>query len=351
MNKMHYKETTMNKKKLTAAVLAAVMMLFGLSACGGSGSDEPSDDSAAADNTITFVLDWTPNTNHTGVYVADKLGYFEEAGLDVEIVQPPQDGTEAMVGSGQAQFGVSFQDIMASLLQGEEKAVPITAVAGIIQHNTSGIMSREGDGIRSPNGMEGKKYATWEWDIEQAIIKECVEEDGGDYDKIEMIPETIDDEVAALKAEQIDCIWVYYAWAGINATVQDFPIDYFAFKDIDDAFDYYSPVIIANDQFLEEDPETAKAFLEAVSKGYEYAIENPDEAADILLEANPELDEALVKASQEYLADEYQSDAEQWGVIDAQRWNAFYEFLNDKELTENPIPLDTGFTNDFLPEK
>ena len=112
----------MNKKKLTAAVLAAVMML-GLSACGGSGSDEQSDDSAAADNTITFVLDWTPNTNHTGVYVADKLGYFEEAGLDVEIVQPPEDGTEAMVGSGQAQFGVSFQDIMASLLQGEEKAV------------------------------------------------------------------------------------------------------------------------------------------------------------------------------------------------------------------------------------
>ena len=336
------------KKKLTALMLATMMMVFGLAACGDSNaSDEETNDNTA----ITFVLDWTPNTNHTGIYVADKLGYFDEAGLDVEIVQPPDDGAEAMVASGKAQFGVSFQDYLVPAVAGETKTMPITAVAAILQHNLSGIMSAKDQGITSPAKMENHTYATWELPIEQAILKGCVEADGGDFSKVEMIPETIDDEVAALKAKQVDTIWVYYGWAGISAQVQDFDINYFAFKDIDDAFDYYSPVIIANDDFLADNPDTAKAFLAAVAKGYEYAIENPDEAADILVEANPEVDAELAKASQKYLSDQYQAEADQWGVIDAARWNKFYQFINDKGLSEQEIPMDIGFTNDYLPQK
>ncbi len=338
------------KLKLTAALFAALMMVFCLAGCGGSGSDEESQDSASTTD-ITFVLDWTPNTNHTGVYVADKLGYFEEAGLNVEIVQPPDDGAEAMVASGQAQLGVSFQDYLVPAFAGEQKTMPITAVAAILQHNLSGIMSPKELGIVSPAKLEGHTYATWELPIEQAILKECVEEDGGDFSKVELIPETIDDEVSALKAGQVDSIWVYYGWAGINAEIKDYPINYFAFKDIDDAFDYYSPVIIANDDFLADDPDTAKAFLAAVAKGYEYAAENPKESADILLEANPEIDKDLAYASQEYLAGEYIADADQWGVIDAERWNEFYEFINEKGLAEQEIPMDTGFTVEYLPGK
>ena len=336
------------KKRILAIVMVAFMASLCMTGCGSSGSGE---ESAGDDLTkITFVLDWTPNTNHTVVYVAQELGYFEEEGLEVEVVQPPDDGAETMVGSGQAQFGVSFQDYMVPALAGGEKTIPITAVAAILQHNLSGIMSAKGGGITSPKGLEGKTYATWELPIEQAILKECVEEDGGDFSKVELIPETIDDEVSALKAKQIDSIWVYYGWAGINAEVKDFPIDYFAFKDIDKAFDYYSPVIIANDDFLADQPDTAKAFLRAVSKGYEYAIENPKEAADILVKANPEIDADLVLASQEYLAGEYQADASQWGVFDGDRWNGFYKFINDKKLAEAEIPMDFGFTNEFLPE-
>ena len=337
-------------KKLTAMLIALCMMVFGLAACGSSAED--SDANGPTDSTnLTFVLDWTPNTNHTGIYVADALGYFDEAGLKVEIVQPPDDGAEAMVASGQAQFGVSFQDYLVPALAGPEKTMPITAVAAILQHNISGIMSAKEKGIDSPKKMEGHSYATWELPIEQAIIKRCVEAEGGDFSSIEMLPETIDDEVTALKSDQVDCIWVYYGWAGINAEIKDFAINYFAFKDIDPAFDYYSPVIIANDEFLADNPDTAKAFLAAVSKGYEYAIENPEEAADILIEANPEIDADLVKASQNYLADQYQADASQWGVFDAERWNGFYEFINKEGLAEQEIPMDVGFTNDYLPEK
>ena len=118
---------------------------------------------------ITFVLDWTPNTNHTGLYVAQELGYFEEAGLEVEIVQPPEDGAEVLVASGKAQFGVSFQDSMAPAFARED-ALPITAVAAVIQHNTSGIISRKGEGMDTPKGMEGHSYATWNGSIELAPI-------------------------------------------------------------------------------------------------------------------------------------------------------------------------------------
>lgn len=345
----------MKIRKTLAVLLTAALTAGMLAGCGAASQESSSAEDKKDSDEITFVLDWTPNTNHTGVYVADSLGYFEEEGLDIEIVQPPDDGAEVLVGSGKAEFGVSFQDTMSSIMtggtgKGDEKAVPITAVAAIIQHNTSGIMSKQGNGITSPKGMEGKTYATWEWDIEQAIIKKVMEDDGGDFSKVELIPQTVDDEVAALSAGQIQSIWVYYAWAGISAEVQNFPVDYFAFRDIDEIFDYYSPVIIANDEYLEEHPDQAKAFLRAVRKGYEYAIENPEEAADILCEEVPELasNKELVVKSQEYLAEQYQADAAQWGVFDADRWNAFYRWINENELLESEIPENVGFTNDFI---
>ena len=329
-------------KKMLAAGLAAVMTV------GAAGSTMVS----AADNEtekITFVLDWTPNTNHTGLYVAESLGYFEDQGLEVEIVQPPEGGADALVASGRAQFGVSFQDSMAPGVAGDN-ALPTTAVAALIQHNTSGIISRKGEGMDTPKGMEGKKYATWDGPIEVAMIQNVVEQDGGDFSKVEMIPSTVTDEVSALESGSVDAIWIFYAWAGVKFELTGAETDYFAFKDINPLFDYYTPVVIANNEFLEEEPETAKKFLTALRDGYEYAIENPEEAADILCEAAPELDPELVLASQEYLKDQYKAEVSQWGYIDPERWNAFYQWLNENGLTEAEIPENAGFSNDYLPE-
>lgn len=339
-------------KQLLAAVLALVTV-FSLSACGGSKSNEPTpsgDDSQEDLQTITFVLDWTPNTNHTGLYVAMAKGYFADAGLNVEVVQPPEDGAEVLVGSGKAQFGVSFQDTMAPALIGDDP-LPITAVAAIIQHNTSGIISRKGEGMDHPAGLEGHKYATWDLPVEKATIQQVMEADGGDFSKVELIPSTVTDEVSALQSKSVDAIWIFYAWAGIACEVAGLETDYFAFADIDPVFDFYTPVVIATNDFLAQNPDTAKAFLAALSQGYQDAIENPQEAADILMEAAPELQDSsdLVYASQEYLAEQYAADAAQWGVFDAQRWGAFYTWLNDKQLLDAPLDPEAGFSNDFLP--
>ena len=329
-------------KKIFAAVLALTLLL--LTGCGAADQSDL--------KKVTFVLDWTPNTNHTGLYVALEKGWFREAGLDVEVVQPPEGGAEMLVGSGKAQFGVSFQDYLAPVLAGKD-ALPVTAVAAVIQHNTSGIVSRAGEGIHTPRGLEGKKYATWDLPVEKATLRTVMSADGGDFDKVISIPSTVTDEVSALQSRSVDAIWIFYAWAGIACETAGLKTDYFAFADIDPVFDYYTPVIIAENDFLKEQPETAKAFLTALAKGYEYAIEHPRDAADILMDTAPELksNQELVYASQEYLAEQYTADAEQWGTFDSNRWNAFFNWLNENDLVEQAIPENTGFTNDYLPQE
>ena len=320
--------------------LLTVSMLLGLAACGGSTAEEP----------ITVVLDWTPNTNHTGIYVALAKGYFEEAGLNVQVVQPPEDGAVALVASGKAQFGVSFQDSLAPAFAGDSP-MPVTAVAALIQHNTSGIVSRAGEGMDTPKGLEGKKYATWDLDVEKATIREVMEADGGNFDLVELIPSTVTDEVSALQSGSVDAIWIFYGWAGIACEVAGLPIDYFEFADIDPVFDYYTPVLIGNDAWLEENPDTAKAFHTALGKGYTYATEHPAEAADILMEAAPELkaNSELVYASQEYLAAEYIADAARWGEFDGERWAAFFNWLNENDLLDGELGPNFGYTNEYLP--
>lgn len=345
-------------RKLAIAMLAAICALcpFIAGCSGGAGNSGQSASSASSGNAvsgegekITFVLDWTPNTNHTGLYVALAEGYFAEEGLDIEVVQPPNNGAEAMVASGKAQFGVSFQDTMAPALIGED-AMPITAVAAILQHNTSGIVSRAGEGMDHPAGLEGHKYATWDLPIEKATIEQVMEADGGDFSKVELIPSTVTDEVSALRSNSVDAIWIFEGWAGVACDVAGLDTDYFAFKDIDPVFDYYTPVVIANNDFLKQHPDTAKRFLDALEKGYEYAISNPDSAAKILMEQVPELagSEDLIVASQRYLADQYKADASDWGEIDPARWKAFYAWLTENNLVEGELDPVAGFSMDYL---
>ena len=330
-----------NIKMMTAAV--AALTLFGAA---------PALVNAEENQKITVCLDWTPNTNHTGLYAAQALGYFEEAGLNVEIVQPPENGAPLMCASGQAQFAVDAQDTIAAAFDMDEP-LEVTAVAALIQHNTSGIVSRAGDGIDSPRGLEGKTYSTWESPVELAMIKHVMEQDGGDFSKVTLIPNDITDEPAALAAHQTDAIWIFYGWGGINAQVEGVDVDYWDFGEISPELDYYTPVLIANNAFLEEEPETAKAFLAAAAKGYEYAVENPQEAADMLIagDSTGSLGEAqeLVYASQEWLSKKYIEDAPAWGYIDPERWNAFYGWLYENSLTSQDL-TGKGFTNDYLPE-
>lgn len=345
-------------KSITASVLAAAMALS-MTACGGSASSAPAAGNAQSKATsaqpasgklekIKFVLDYTPNTDHTGIYVAQALGYFKAEGLDVEIEQPPESGTAALVGSGNAQFGVGFQDTDMATALTSKTPLPITAVAAIIQHNTSGIASVKSKNITRPKDMTNHSYATWDTPVEKGVIKYVVNHDGGDFSKVKMVPSG-DNSIVQLQSNA-DTAWIYYGWDGIAGEVQGVKLNFFAFKDVNPVFDCYTPVMIANNAFLKKEPETAKKFLTACKKGYEYAIAKPDDAANLLIQQVPDLKSSkkLITKSQEWLKDKYKAEVSQWGYIDPKRWNAFYKWLSDNKLVSKTIPDNTGFSDDYL---
>ena len=329
-------------KRIFALLMAAACILTVFAGC----TKDEKDPGAQAKTKLTVVLDWTPNTNHTGLYVAQKNGYFADNGLEVTIEQPPEDGAEALVASGKAQFGVSFQENVASALTADSP-LPVTAVAALIQHNTSGIISLKKNNITSPKDMAGHSYASWNTPIEKAILKDVIEKDGGDFSKVKMIYNSATDVVTALQTN-IDTVWIYYAWDGIATEMKGLDTNYFAFKDINPALDFYTPILIANDSFLKEHPDQAKAFLKAARLGYEYSIEHPEEAAAILCEYAPETDKEIAVASQKYLASQYKAEVERWGEFDQKRWDTFYDWLYENKVIAKEIPDGKGFTNDYL---
>ena len=338
-------------KKILRILLFYLLVILAV-ACGkkdsqGNGGNGEKKSNESPSKKISIVLDWTPNTNHTGLFVAKELGYFKEEGLEnVEIVQPPEGSTTALIGAGGAQFGISFQDTLAKSFS-SDNPVPVTAVAAIISHNTSGIISVKDKGIDSPKKLEGHKYATWDDEIEKAILKKIITDDGGDFKKVKMIPNTVTDVVTALKTD-IDAVWVYYAWDGIATELAGLQTNFLNFADYGKELDYYSLVLIENNDYLKKNPEEAKKVLKAIKKGYEYSIKNPKEAAKILVKNAPELKLELVTASQEWLASKYTSYATEWGVIDQKRWDLFYEWLFKNGLIKKEIPKGYGFSNDYL---
>ena len=295
---------------------------------------------------ITVVLDWVPNTNHTGIYAARELGYYSEAGLVVDIMQPSEGGSPDIIAAGKGQFGISYQE-QVTYARTAEQPLPVVAIAAIISHNTSGFASPVDRGIKTPKDFEGKRYGGWGSPMEEAMLKGLMKKYGADFSKVEMVNIGASDFFASVSRD-VDFAWIYYGWDGIAAKQKNFPIDFMLLQDVDKALDFYTPVIIASENTLKENPEMVKKFLSATGKGYLYAIKNPAEAADILLASAPELDKDIVQASQEYLAGQYTGTDGKWGFMEKTIWETFSAWMYENKLIVRPLDIDKAFTNDLL---
>ena len=296
---------------------------------------------------VTVILDWLPNTNHTGLYVAKDNGYFKEQGLEVEIIQPAEGSTATLIAAGKGDFGVSYQEDV-TYARTSKDPLPIKAIATIIQHNTSGFAAPVEKNIKAPKDFEGKTYGGWGSPSEEAILKALMEKDNADFSKLKMVDAGSEDFFAVTK-KAIDFEWIFYGWTGIEAKLKNIPIDYIDIGKVNSDLDYYTPVIIANENKLKENPEMAKKFLKAVTKGYEYSIEKPEESAKILLKNAPETDETLAIESQKYLKDQYKAEAKRWGEMKESVWNNYTKFLLDRKLIEKDMKASEAFTNEYLP--
>ncbi|ARI78461.1 ABC transporter substrate-binding protein [Halobacillus mangrovi] len=325
-----------------------VLLLILLSACSSNNeasSESGSEEKVAKD--IKLVLDWTPNTNHTGIYVAKAEGYFEEEGLNVEIMMPGEAGADQLVASGKADFGISAQE---TLTEARVQGIPIVSIGAIIQHNTSGFASPKEKNITSPADYEGKTYGGWGAPVEKAVLSSLMQKENADVEEVDIVNMGNSDFFTAVERD-IDFAWIYYGWTGVEAELRGEDLNMQYLTDYSDKLDYYTPVLTANEKTIKNDPEKVEAFMAAVSKGYEYAIDQPEKAADILIEAVPDLDPELVKASQKWLSPKYQDDAEQWGIQDVEVWENYAEWMYSHDLLDKKLKVEKAFTNEFLPAK
>jgi len=290
-------------------------------------------------------LDWVPNTNHTGFYVAADMGWYAAEGIDLEI-QIPSDPSAALkqVAYGNTEFGVSFQE---EVTVARANDIPVVSLAAIVQHNTSAFASLAEAEITRARDMEGKRYASYGLPIERPILGELMACDGANIDQVEFIDVGFD-AFPALVARRVHLAWIFLAWDGIQAELLGLDLNTLPLYG-SCVPDYYTPVVVAGEKTIAEKPDLVRRFMKATARGYEYAIANPGLAVESLLRASPETDRVLVTRSQEWLSPRYQDDADRWGYQRAEVWSEFSEFMHSNRLVDKPIDPQKAFTNDFLP--
>lgn len=357
------------KKKQIAVLLTASLMAAALTGCAagatqkGNNDQETAQGAGASQTTaagesnketqakdledVVVILDYVANTNHTGMYAALDQGYYEEAGLNVRIVEPTEGATATLIAVGKGDFGISYQEDVTLALTSADP-LPIKAIAAVIQHNTSGFATYADKDIKTPADFEGKTYAGWGGPGEEAVLKALMAKENADFSKLSMV---ISDGSGfeALK-DKVDVMWFFEAWDNVKCKMNDFPINYMEVRTLDERLDYYTPVIIAGNETLENRPEMVKKFLDATTKGYEFAIKNPADSAAILSKYAPDYSLDMLTMSQEYLAGKYKEDSEVWGVMKDEVWDRYTDFMVEYGVIEKAIPASDCYTNEFLPQ-
>ena len=321
-------------KKIACMMIALLLALASL----GALAEAPTD--------VTVILDYIPNTNHTGMYVALDKGYYAEAGLNVRIIEPTEGATNTLVAVGKGDFGIAYQEDV-TLARAMDEPLPIRAIAALIQHNTSGFVSWAGKNITSVRDFEGKTYAGWGGPGEEAVLRAVMEAEGLDVSTLNMI---IADGTFTALEKDVDLMWFFEAWDMITCQMNGFDLNYIPVRDLDPRLDYYTPVIITNEDMIANHPDTVKAFLEATRRGYMDAIADPDGCAEVLNKYAPDYALDFLTASQEYLTDKYMQDTDRWGEMKQSVWDGYTDFMVEYGMIDAPIAADQLYTNDFLPE-
>jgi len=337
-----------NQNHSRVMLILVVILLIALSFTGCSKQPAEPKDTTPQPVKVTIMLDWAPNTNHTGLFVAKEKGYFQEQGLEVDIINPSSQGTlEQLIATGNVDFGISHQEQVTTARIND---LPIVSVAAILQHNTSGFASLMSKNIQTAKDFENKVYGGWGLPSETAVLSALMQKENADINKIEMVNIGEADQLASLNKD-IDLTWIFYGWTGIQAEIRGEELQMLWLKDVDPVLDYYTPVLATNEKMIQEKPEIVSKLVKAVSQGYEFSIQNPEQAADILIQHAPESDSEMIKKSQAWLSPQYQAEATRWGEQKETVWEGYAQWLYDNQLVSKMIDPSKAFTNEFLPSK
>lgn len=328
----------------------------GALALAGCASTSPASDSSDGEHTVSIALDWSANTNHTGIYVAQELGYFDEAGIDVEILPYASTPVAQLVSAGEADFGIVGQsDVQTSRAAG----LDVVSVYSIVQSDTGRLVYlADNKDISSPADLDGTVFGGFGVPLYSAFMASTIQGAGGKGEFDEVMLDT--GAYEALKNGAIDFTSSVMTWEDIEAEIEGHPYAAFRYQDYG-VPEQQAIGIASSDAYLESNHDDADAFVKAVQKGFQYAIDNPDEAADLLIEANPDVlgtASELVHKSAELMATDgyYYADGVTVGAAVPEYWNELGDYIvkvgylvdaNGDKITESP-DWSEYYTNEFV---
>ena len=311
---------------------------------------------------IDLALDWTPNTNHTGFYVAREKGYYAEEGVEVAIRSPADDAYETTpanrVATGEATLAIGPSESVISYHTHPEYP-PLTAVAAVCQTDRSAIVTLADDSIDRPAQLDGRRYASYDARFEDDIVRQLIRNDGGDGDVEIVTPPKLGIWDTVLDGDA-DATWVFMPWEGLLAERDGVDLTPFYLDEYDIPYGY-TPVLLARPDTIAGDAERLEGFLTASARGYRFAAENPAEAATILREAATGMDADdpdFLERSQRELAEAYLTADGEWGRMRAARWDRFVTWLADRgiltgvdgtPIPAEDLPAEELYTNERLP--
>src|SRR6266536_51327 len=305
---------------------------------------------------MTLALDWTPNTNHTGVYVALKKGWYRDEGINLQLLPYSANvSADVLVSSGKADVGISSTEgIVADAAIGQ----PDVSIAAIIQHNTSALVTLASSGLNRPRDLDSKTYGGFGAPYESAVVGEIIQKDGG-KGQFKNVTLSVD-AMQALESHRIDFVWVFEGWEVIQANRAGVKLNVFPITNYGVA-DYYTPNLITSPNEIKQKPSLLHKFMAATACGYEYARTHAHESAQMLInEANRTApgtfpDTGLVFASQAFLSPRYADSGRKWGWQDRAPWHGYPQFILNSggvgDASGKPIHslnFDALYTNQFL---
>ncbi len=335
----------MKRSPITAVALAVALfaLAFGLTACG-----EKSEEVTGETEPLSLTLDFYPNPDHAGIYMAQKLGYFKEAGLDVSINTPADPAAPIkLLAAGQTDLAISYEP---EVLLAREQGLDVKAVGAVVNRPLTSMIWLKKSGIKGVADLKGKTIATAGIPYQDAYLKTILARANLTPDDVKavnvgfgLLPAIVGGSAQAMLGGFSNIEGVDLRLRGKDPVVT--PVDKLGVPTYDEL------VLVARGKRLEEDPRAIRLFIAALARGTAAAASNPKAATNALLEANPDLDPKLTKAEVAATLPLLNParGSHPYGYMDPAKWREFIGWMRDNGLIDALPSPASALSNDYLP--